>query len=120
MIRSAVLCALLGRVSKAKRKMPCGTANVLFKTVPYPYISFQMSKSLIFAALLSAVVLSACGKKEEAAAPAPAPVAAPAPAEAAAAPAAPAADAAAPAAAPAADAAAAPAAAPAATEAPKQ
>lgn len=57
-----------------------------------------MNKSLVIAALMAAVALAACGKKEEAA-PAPA-VEAPAPA------AAPAADAAAPAAAPAADAAA--------------
>jgi hypothetical protein len=72
-----------------------------------------MNKSLVIAALMAAVALAACGKKEEAApAPAveaPAPAAAPA-ADAAAPAAAPAADAAAPAAAPAADAAAAPAA----------
>ncbi|GAB3191459.1 hypothetical protein GCM10027292_29680 [Hydrogenophaga aquatica] len=78
------------------------------QTVPYTYPSFaQMNKSLVIAALMAAVALAACGKKEEAA-PAPAPaVEAPAPAAAPAADAAaPAADAAAPAAAPAADAAA--------------
>lgn len=64
---------------------------------------FKMNKSFVIAAMVAAVALAACGKKEEAAVEAPAPVAAPA---------APAADAA-PAAAPAADAAAAPAAAPA-------
>lgn len=43
-----------------------------------------MNKSALIAALIAAVALSACGKKEEApAAPAPAPVAAPAPAPAA-------------------------------------
>jgi hypothetical protein len=65
-------------------------------------LELTMTKSVLFAALLAAVALTACGKKEEAAAPAAAPAAAaPAPAEAA--PAAPAADAAAaPAAAPAA------------------
>jgi hypothetical protein len=73
-------------------------------------LEFTMTKSVLFAALLAAVALTACGKKEEAAAP----VAAPA--VEAAAPAAPAADAAP--AAPAADAAAAPAAAPAADAAP--
>ena len=54
-----------------------------------------MTKSVLFAALLAAVALTACGKKEEAAAPAaPAPAAAPAAADASAAPAAaPAADA---------------------------
>jgi len=71
----------------------------------------QMNKSLLIAALMAAGILAACGKKEEAAAPAvetPAPAAAPAADAAPAAPAdaaaAPAADAAAPAA-PAADAA---------------
>jgi hypothetical protein len=40
-----------------------------------------MNKSLVLAAIIAAAALSACGKKEEAAAPAaPAPVAAPAPA----------------------------------------
>jgi nucleoid-associated protein YgaU len=74
-------------------------------------LEFTMTKSVLFAALLAAVALTACGKKEEAAAPAApateaaAPAAAPA-ADAAAAPAAPAADAAAAPAAPAADAAA--------------
>ena len=48
----------------------------------------QMNKSLVLAAVITAAALAACGKTEEA--PAPAPVAAPAPA---AAPAAPAADA---------------------------
>jgi hypothetical protein len=63
-------------------------------------LEFTMTKSVLFAALLAAVALTACGKKEEAAAPvAPATeaAAAPAAADAAAAPAAPAADAAAPA-----------------------
>jgi hypothetical protein len=74
-------------------------------------LEFTMTKSVLFAALLAAVALTACGKKEEAAAPvapateAAAPAAAPAAdaaaapaaADAAAAPAAPAADAAAPA-----------------------
>jgi len=70
----------------------------------YP-LELTMTKSVLFAALLAAVALTACGKKEEAAAPAAAPAteaaapaAAPAAADAAAAPAAPAAaDAAAPA-----------------------
>ena len=72
-----------------------------------------MNKNVLLVALLSVAAITACGKKEEAPAPAPAPVAAPAAEAAPAAPAvapAPAADAAAPAAAPAVDAAAAPAA----------
>ena len=75
---------------------------------------FKMNKSFVIAAMVAAVALAACGKKEEAAVEAPAPVAAPAAPAADAAPAA-APAAAAPAAAPA-DAAAAPAAAPAAEE----
>jgi hypothetical protein len=91
---------------------PIGRAWSVQPNSPGSLLSlFQMNKSLVIAALMAAMALAACGKKEEpAAAPAaeaPAPAAAPA---ADAAPAAPAADAAAAPAAPAADAAAAPAA----------
>ena len=53
-----------------------------------------MNKSLVLAAIVAAVALAACGKKEEVPAPAPAVVVVPAPAEAPSAPAAPSAEAA--------------------------
>lgn len=53
---------------------------------PLIFYIYQMNKSLVIAALMAAVALAACGKKEEAPAPAPAPAVeqpAPAPAPAA-------------------------------------
>jgi hypothetical protein len=45
----------------------------------YPSRTFKMNKTLVLAAVIAAAALAACGKKEEAAAPAaPAPAAAPA------------------------------------------